>query len=124
MRTGRGIGRFREGLRAAAELALGSVCAGCGGSSGLLCGTCRDAMAGPAWLALQQPEGLRVAAVASYEGTARAVVLGHKERGRLALAGPLGEALAVSVAAVVETPGGCPLCGTRPLALVPAPSAR
>jgi predicted amidophosphoribosyltransferase len=124
MRTGWGIGRFREGLRAAADLALGSVCAGCGESSGLLCGTCRDEMAGPAWLALQQPGGLRVAAVARYSGIARAVVLGHKERGRLALAGPLGEALAVSVAAVVEMLGGCPHCGTRPLALVPAPSAR
>jgi predicted amidophosphoribosyltransferase len=115
---------LRQGLRAAADLALGSVCAGCGGSAGLLCAPCRDELTGPAQLAIQQPGGLRVTAIASYGGIARAVVLAHKERGRLALSGPLGDALAVSVAAVVELPGGCPRCGSRSVAVVPAPSGR
>ena len=60
--------------------------------------------------------------VAAYDGAARAVVLAHKEHGRLALARPLGEALAISAAAVLED--GCARCGERPLCLVPVPSAR
>jgi predicted amidophosphoribosyltransferase len=71
-----------------------------------------------------------VYAVAEYADRARAVLLAHKERGVMALAGPLGRALAVSVRAACvaaartgrrfgEDPGG-----GRPLSLVPVPSAR
>jgi predicted amidophosphoribosyltransferase len=65
-----------------------------------------------------------VAAVAEYAGPPRGIVLSHKERARLALARPLGDALATSVVAVLESGAGCPLCGSRAVALVPVPSTR
>jgi predicted amidophosphoribosyltransferase len=56
-----------------------------------------------------------VHAVAPYEDAVRAALIAHKERGALALAGPLGTALAGAVRA-----GG----GEGPVLLVPVPSAR
>lgn len=126
-----GIGRRLRGLgAAAAELALGSVCAGCEQRPGLLCPDCRDVLCGPARRASLPSEASEaldagmpaVVAVADYEGAARAAVLAHKEHGRLGLARPLGDALAISAAAVLED--GCPRCGERALCLVPVPSAR
>lgn len=107
---------------AAADLGFGSVCAGCGESPGLLCDECRAALERPA---VVDADDLRrpVAAAAGYEGVMRAAILAHKERGRLGLARPLGAALAIAVSAVLEA-GGCPRCGSRPVAVVPAPSAR
>ncbi|GGW66441.1 hypothetical protein GCM10010381_59330 [Streptomyces xantholiticus] len=58
-------------------------------------------------------------AAAPYADSVRAVLLAHKERGALGLAGPLGVALAGAVLAAVADgtgPGG-------PLLLVPVPSA-
>jgi predicted amidophosphoribosyltransferase len=52
------------------------------------------------------------------------VIIDHKERGRLALAAPLGDALAIAVTAVLEAGFGCGRCGRRPVALIPAPSTR
>ncbi len=114
---------LRRFVTTVADLALGSVCAGCAAAPGLLCDPCRAELARPAWLERTLPGDLRVAAVTIYGGVPRSVVLAHKERGRLALAGPLGDALAVAVAAVIEA-GGCARCGSRPVGLVPAPSAR
>lgn len=115
---------LRRLVTAAAELALGSVCAGCEGAPGLLCEACRDDLRGPARLLSGTYGGLRVAAAAEYGGAARGAVLAHKEQGRLGLAVPLGDALATSVVAVLESPGGCPRCGERAVALVPVPSTR
>lgn len=56
---------------------------------------------------------------AAYEDAVRAVLLAHKERGALGLAGALGRALAGSVRAAVARSAGA---GT--LLLVPVPSAR
>jgi predicted amidophosphoribosyltransferase len=124
---------------AAADLAFGSVCAGCEGPAGLLCADCSDALRQPAALVpvdvgsvLRQSttsdavdsRKIPVAAVAEYAGPARGVVLSHKERARLGLARPIGEALATSVVAVLESGAGCRLCGERAVALVPVPSAR
>jgi len=124
---------------AAADLAFGSVCAGCQGSAGLLCADCSDALRQPAALvpvdvgavfrqsmapAVGDARRIPVAAVAEYAGPARGVVLSHKERARLGLARPLGDALATSVVAVLESGAGCRLCGERAVALVPVPSAR
>jgi predicted amidophosphoribosyltransferase len=55
--------------------------------------------------------------VATYAGAVRAVVVAHKEYGRLDLTPPLGEALARSVAAAGSGAAG-------PILLVPAPSRR
>lgn len=68
-----------------------------------------------------EPRGLPVVfAAARYEDAVRAVLLAHKERGALGLAGPLGAALAGAVrAAMPQAPDGRePL-----LLLVPVPSA-
>jgi predicted amidophosphoribosyltransferase len=61
-----------------------------------------------------------VHAAAAYEDAVRAVLLAHKERGALGLAGPLGRALAGAVRASVSAAGGA----AGPLLLVPVPSAR
>ncbi len=59
----------------------------------------------------------QVWAAVEWEGVAREVVLGHKERGLLALAEPLGRWLADAVAALVEDQAL-----TGPVLLVPVPS--
>jgi predicted amidophosphoribosyltransferase len=110
----------RSSLRGLVDLALPSSCAGCGAAASLLCAGCRAALTGPARTAVPapRPPGLPLPwAVAEYAGVPRAVLLAHKEQGRLALAGPLGAALARSVRAAA---GG----GAGPLLLVPAPSRR
>jgi predicted amidophosphoribosyltransferase len=65
------------------------------------------------------PEGLPVVSAAvAYEGVVRRVLLAHKERGALGLAGPLGGALAAAVR------HGDGARGPGPVVLVPVPSAR
>jgi predicted amidophosphoribosyltransferase len=114
------LGRFAA---TASELVLGSVCAGCDGAPGLLCGPCRESLRGPArWVPAAVP--VPVTAVAAYAGPAKAIVLAHKEHGRLALAAPLGDALATATVQVLEGGEGCPGCGARSVRLVPVPSAR
>lgn len=61
-----------------------------------------------------------VYAAARYEGAVRSVLLAHKERGALALARPLGAALAGAAGAVSLHGGGA----REPLLLVPVPSSR
>jgi predicted amidophosphoribosyltransferase len=76
-------------------------------------------LAAPAYAAppTPSPPGLPVPwAIGAYRGALRAMLLAHKEHGRLGLAGPLGEALARSVAAVAP--------GRDELVLVPVPSRR
>ncbi|MFD8146354.1 ComF family protein [Streptomyces sp. NPDC059708] len=119
---------MRGWWREVAGLVLPAGCAGCGAGRSLLCGACGGVLggagAGPVRPAARGagPAGLPpVYAAARYEGPVRAVVLAHKERGALPLAGPLGGALAAAVAAARA--GGA---GARAgeLALVPVPSAR
>lgn len=100
------------------DLATGSSCLGCGRPGRLLCTPCRSGLpaeALPAW-PTPAPAGLAPPwAAASYDGTVRELVAGHKEHRRFALAGPLGELLARAVAAAVAGTSG-------PLVLVPVPS--
>ncbi|MCF3183675.1 ComF family protein [Streptomyces polychromogenes] len=106
-----------------AGLVLPADCAGCGAARSLLCGACRGVLggtgAGPVRPAVRGggPSLPPVYAAVPYEGPVRAVVLAHKERGVLPLAGPLGGALAAAVSAAGGRGGG-------ELALVPVPSAR
>jgi len=109
---------LRTALAGLADLALPCVCAGCGAGAALLCLSCRLALEGPARPAWPDPvpPGLpQPWAVAAYGGPVRAALIAHKENGRLALVGPLGEALARSVRAASDGRPG-------PVLLVPAPS--
>ncbi|MGW3955271.1 ComF family protein [Streptomyces sp. NPDC004752] len=103
------------------DLVLPTDCSGCGRPRTVLCPECRAALSGAAPSRVRpvpEPPGLPVVhAVAPYADEVRATLLAHKERGALALARPLGAALARAV---------CAGAGRRdaPLLLVPVPSAR
>ncbi|MFB7175281.1 ComF family protein [Streptomyces sp. NPDC056254] len=113
---------MRGWWRELAGLVLPLDCAGCGAARVLVCEGCRDALSGSAAGPVgpsPRPEGLPpVQAAAAYEGAVREVLLAHKERGALPLAGVLGAALAAAVLA-----GGAGR-GRGEVALVPVPSAR
>jgi predicted amidophosphoribosyltransferase len=99
------------------DLLLPRTCAGCATPGSGLCVSCRALLAGPA-LGLVRPRpcppGLPpVAAVLPYEGVAQRLLLAHKERGRLQLTRPLGQALATAVR----------VHGAGPVLLCPVPSS-
>ncbi|MFB7269949.1 ComF family protein [Streptomyces sp. NPDC056244] len=104
-------------------LVLPVACGGCGSPRTPLCEDCGRALYGT-WPCrvrpVPEPVGLpAVYAAAPYEDAVRSVLLAHKERGALGLAGPLGRALAGAVRDVA--PAGT---GVGPLLLVPVPSSR
>lgn len=82
------------------DLVLPQVCAGCGQVRGVVCPACHGLLLGsarPAWPS-PSPDGLPPPwSVAPYAGPVRAMIVAYKERGRTALALPLGVALAESV---------------------------
>ncbi|MFG2829832.1 ComF family protein [Streptomyces sp. NPDC048434] len=108
--------------RELAGLVLPVDCAGCGRQRTELCAECRRVLARDGRGARRvrprpSPAGLpRVWAGAPYADEVRAVLLAHKERGALRLAGPLGAVVAGAVRGL--RPGG------GPQLLVPVPSAR
>ncbi|WJV48341.1 ComF family protein [Streptomyces flavofungini] len=134
------------------DLVLPADCAGCGGPRVALCAGCRAALCGAAPRRVRpdpEPRGLpAVYAAAAYGQAVRAVLLAHKERGALPLAGALGEALAGAVLTALRAaaadgvvdgavgravggaePGIWPGRGSGrvlggPVLLVPVPSAR
>ncbi|MFF7654300.1 ComF family protein [Streptomyces sp. NPDC007983] len=109
-----------------ADLVLPADCAGCGRPGVPLCDRCHGALRGSGArrvLPSPVPPGLPVVhAAVDYVDEARAVLLAHKERGALRLAGPLGGALAGAVRAAAR--GALPGAWESPLLLVPVPSAR
>ncbi|MEW2139044.1 phosphoribosyltransferase family protein [Streptomyces sp. NPDC005409] len=94
---------MRGWWRELAGLVLPVDCAGCGALRVLLCAGCRAALSGAGAGPVRPspcPEGLPVVtAAAVYEEAVRALLLAHKERGALPLAGALGGALAAAVVA-------------------------
>ncbi|MGW7528611.1 ComF family protein [Streptomyces sp. NPDC054783] len=123
------------------DLVLPTDCAGCGAPRTVLCPRCRAALSGRAPRRVRpepEPAGLPVVhAVAPYAEEVRTLLLAHKERGALALAGTLGAALAGAVraglggsSAGVRTGGtagvgsGAAAAGSGTVLLVPVPSAR
>jgi len=105
-------------LDAALDLFLGSTCAACGLPGRALCRSCESALptGGRVSMPTPTPAGLaRVIAAGPYDGHLKAMVNAHKERGRLALAAPLGRVLA----GVVHE-----LQPTGDVLLVPVPSTR
>ncbi|MFE6525453.1 ComF family protein [Streptomyces sp. NPDC057794] len=85
------------------DLVLPGECGGCGAPRAVLCAQCRAVLGGAAVRRVRpvpEPPGLPVVhAAAPYADEVRATLLAHKERGALALAGPLGAALARAVRA-------------------------
>ncbi|GGR79552.1 hypothetical protein GCM10010252_17820 [Streptomyces aureoverticillatus] len=113
------------------DLVLPADCAGCGVPRVALCAECRAALCGAAPRRVRpvpEPRGLPVVhAAAPYGDAVRAVLLAHKERGALPLAGVLGEALAGAVRAALRAslqPGAPGEGPAGPVLLVPVPSAR
>ncbi len=113
------------------DLVLPAECGGCGRTRAVLCQECRAVLSGAAASRVRpvpEPAGLPVVhAAARYADEARATLLAHKERGALALAGPLGVALAGAVRAGLHRAGGeQPWIhgGGAPVLLVPVPSGR
>lgn len=105
-----------EALR---DLLTGSRCAGCGRPGRLLCRACAAGLpqvAVPAWPDPVPPGLAPPWAAAAYEGTVRELVVGHKERRRLAHAPPLAALLALAVGAAAP--------GPDPVLILPVPSRR
>ncbi|MCQ9136217.1 ComF family protein, partial [Streptomyces sp. IBSBF 2807] len=92
-----------------AGLVLPAECGGCGKARTALCPRCRTALVGAVPFRVRpvlEPPGLpAVHAAARYADEVRAVLLAHKERGALALARPLGAALATAVRAGLREAG-------------------
>jgi predicted amidophosphoribosyltransferase len=103
---------------AATDLLLGGRCVGCGEPGRPLCRPCRTDLpdqARPVWPD-PVPDGLAEPwACSAYDGVARELVLGLKERQLLGLVGPVAAMLAASIRGA--TPAG-------PVVLVPVPSRR
>ncbi|MFJ4866968.1 ComF family protein [Streptomyces sp. NPDC088757] len=116
---------MRGWWREIAGLVLPVACGGCGRPRTELCPECAEALTGTGPRRVRpapEPAGLPVVhAAAPYADAVREVLLAHKERGALALAGPLGGALAGAVEAAAGAVAGS---GGGPLLLVPVPSSR
>ncbi|MEU1004526.1 ComF family protein [Streptomyces tibetensis] len=117
------------------DLVLPGECGGCGVPRTVLCRRCRAVLSGGAVHRVRpvpEPPGLPwVYTAAPYADEVRATLLAHKERGALALAGPLGVALAGAVYAGLRgvpvsagTGVAWPRGGRVPVLLVPVPSGR
>ncbi|TMR05563.1 ComF family protein, partial [Actinomadura soli] len=84
------------------DLLLPERCAGCGGEPVLLCDACAMPLQGPARPARTAPDGLPPPwTITTYDGPLRTILSAYKERGRTALAVPLGEALATAIQAAL-----------------------
>jgi predicted amidophosphoribosyltransferase len=105
-------------LRDLLDLVLPAACAGCAAPGADLCAVCdrllRSEWPGPHAPSPAPPGLPPLVAAGAYDGVRRAVLLAHKEHGRLALAAPLGRLLAGAVH-VLGPPG--------PVVLVPVPSS-
>ena len=106
-----------------ADLVLPRICAGCTLPGAALCRRCAALLAVPHLATPRRfPAGFPpTVAAGRYAGPVRSAVIAFKERGRAELAGPLGAALALAVAAVVSGLAEAP--HPAPVLLVPVPSS-
>ncbi|MFS8096451.1 phosphoribosyltransferase [Lentzea alba] len=95
------------------DLLLPAYCSGCGARGAACCVSCLDGFGPPE--RIQVPGvGPPVWTLAAYDGAARELVLGFKERGARALSAWFGAMVAAALVVV----------GPRPWTLIPAPSRR
>jgi predicted amidophosphoribosyltransferase len=112
----------RACILAVADLVAPASCVGCDRRGGWLCSGCRGELRGQAREVRPSPvpAGLpTVVTGADYGGAVRRLLVAHKERGVLRLAGPLGAALAASVGDLGVAGGR----RGRDMVLVPMPSS-
>ncbi|KAB8198033.1 ComF family protein [Nonomuraea phyllanthi] len=112
-------------LSALLDLVLPPTCAGCGAKGARCCPGCLAELVGAP--ARRRPEpsppGLPDCwSAATYDGAVRRAVVAYKERGAVALAGVLAEAVAYTVLWALTGAGAS--WADRPFAVVPVPSAR
>lgn len=121
--SGPGLGPVAALGRALIDLVLPRVCAGCGCPGHVLCPDCAGLLTRPhPATPRRHPAGFPpTVAAGRYAGAVRPAVNAFKEHGRTELAGPLGAALAVAVAAV-RVATGSP--DAEPVLLVPLPGSR
>ncbi|MEV0996711.1 ComF family protein [Nonomuraea sp. NPDC050202] len=111
-------------LNALLDLVLPPACAGCGAKGASCCPRCFEALtAEPARRgSVPWPRGLPDCwSAAPYEGAVRRMIVAYKERGAVALAGVLAEAVTRTVLVAMGQAGEW--AGGR-FAVVPVPSAR
>jgi predicted amidophosphoribosyltransferase len=108
------------------DLLLGSRCSACAEPGRALCRRCAAGLptkAALCWPSPTPPGLVPPWSAGEYADALRALVVDHKDHGRLALVGPLGRLLALSAEAALSggrLPGGRPSEGR--LQLVPVPS--
>ncbi|MEO3871261.1 ComF family protein [Nonomuraea sp. B12E4] len=111
-------------LSSVLDLVVPSACAGCGAGGTRCCAGCLAALtAAPARrLPEPSPPGLPDCwSAAVYDGVVRRAVVAYKERGAVALAAVLAQAMAFTVLAAVRSGAFGP---DGPFAVVPVPSGR
>lgn len=116
----------RDFNAAAVDLLAAADCVGCHRPGPALCPPCATELEALPHRTQPSPcpVGLpAVFAVAEYDGVARSALIAHKEQARLALARPLGRALALSVFGVVAAQQDFGV-GLPCVHLVPVPSRR
>ncbi len=103
------MARVSQLIDAGLDLLTGSRCAGCDSPGRALCDGCAAEL-NRMWPRTSRPHpspaplaGLPLVSTGSYTGLLRELILAHKERRRLALAGPLGRLLAVGCEAALST---------------------
>lgn len=117
-------------LLALVELAAPSACAGCGTGGTRWCMDCHGVLTGTgprAWEPTPCPPGLPPTWTGpAYDGPVRAAVVAWKEQGRADLTPVLAAALRPVLAGALagSAPHALAVAQGRPVALVPAPSAR
>ena len=105
------------------DLILGSCCSACGEPGRALCRRCAVLLptrAEVSWPSPTPPGLVRPYSVGEYADPLKQLIIDHKEHGRLSLARPLGQLMAVAVLGVCRAAGNAPWPPT--LELVPVPS--
>ncbi|TMR98280.1 ComF family protein [Nonomuraea basaltis] len=112
-------------LSAVLDLVLPQTCAGCRAKGARYCGRCLAELTAHPGRRLPRPRLPGTPdcwSASTYDGAVRKAIVAYKERGAVALAGVLAEALAFTAVTAIGRTGA--LWATRRFAVVPVPSGR